>query len=59
MLLELVELLVYPCDSPYVFVGNSRIDSAVLHLRKSRHVDRMLLFGQPEVLLRLARVEEV
>ena len=59
MLLELAELLVHPCDSPHMFVGNLRIDPAVLHLRKSRHVDRMLLFGQPEVLLRLARVEEV
>ena len=59
MLLKLAQRLVHSSYCSNVLMRKSWINAAVLHLRESRHVARVLLLSQAEVLLRLAWVEAV
>ena len=59
MLMQLGQRFVYACHSPKVFLGELRIDPAVLHSREARHVQVMLFFGEPKVLLSPTWIEDV
>ena len=59
VLMNFIQCFAHSCHSPKVFLGELRIDLAVLHLCEAVHVEIVLLLGEPEVLLCLAWIEEI